>query len=84
MEMQYADLSADFARTHIDHCVEQLRPSILCHGDLTPLTLTPIWNQKSKILLKLGQTEYPHTCRDWREFVKVNRKRASAPGGGDD
>lgn len=84
MEMQYADLPADFAQTHIDHCVEQLRQAILCHGDLTPLTLTPIWNRNSRILLKLGQTEYLHTCRDWREFLKVKRKRASASGDGDD
>ena len=38
----------NLTRIHLDHCVEQLRQVILCHGDLTPVTLTPVYSEESQ------------------------------------
>ncbi|KAE8373927.1 hypothetical protein BDV26DRAFT_284702 [Aspergillus bertholletiae] len=53
---------------HIDHCIDQLRQTIMCSADLTPVTLRPIRTRDSEgksILLLLGETERMHTCRDF-------------------
>jgi hypothetical protein len=74
---QFDFLGKDFMRMHMDHCIEQLRQAILCHGDLTPVTLTPVFNPEKKILNLVGQTEYPHTCRDW-VFLKGQMSRSAS------
>ena len=76
-KMQYEALQANFTQLHLGHCVEQLRQAILCHGDLTPVTLTPVFQHERKILNLVGQTEYPHTCRDWTRFQKLMHERDS-------
>ena len=73
----YERLQGNYVQLHVDHCVEQLRQAILCHGDLTPVTLTPVLNSKRGVLQLLGQTEYLHTCRDW----KVVKEAVSRRGG---
>ena len=60
---------------HIDHCIEQLRQAILCHGDLTPVTMVPIFSEKTQTISLLGQTTHPHTCRDWRTLSEAVGKR---------
>ena len=37
-----ADIAASDveARMHVDHCIEALRLSLMCHGDTTPLLIT--------------------------------------------
>lgn len=45
-------------RLHNDHCLDQLRQSILCHGDLTPV---PIYSWPN-IPIAFGQGSV-HTCR---------------------
>lgn len=77
VDLQYQGLQTNFTQLHISHCVEQLRQAILCHGDLTPVTLTPLFNEKRKILSLVGQTEYPHTCRDWNSFQELLHERDS-------
>lgn len=69
MDMLYPDLQQNFTQLHLSHCIEQLRQAILYHGDLTPVTLTPVYSEGSKVLNLLGQTEYERTCRDWRRFA---------------
>lgn len=56
-------LPQEYRRMHIDHCIEQLRQAILCHGDMTPVTLKAIWTDTPR-WAALGQTERLHTCRD--------------------
>ncbi|KAJ6168197.1 hypothetical protein N7497_001040 [Penicillium chrysogenum] len=36
------DLPPEYRRIHIDHCVDHLRQALLCHGDLTPVTMKPV------------------------------------------
>ena len=41
----YADsmaLPPEYRRIHIDHGVDHLRQALLCHGDLTPVTMKPV------------------------------------------
>lgn len=53
-------LQDDWDRIHIDHCLDQLRQTIICFGDLSPVVLHS-WKGAH---LGLGQgTE--HTCRKW-------------------
>jgi hypothetical protein len=57
----------DWEHVHMDHCLDQLRQSIQCHGDLTPVLL--YWWDGYGTALAQGQT---HTCRNWeniREWV---------------
>jgi hypothetical protein len=67
----HMELPAEYRRMHIDHCVDQLRQSIMCHADLTPVTLKPVWEGGNegpkKTLFYLGQTEREHTCRRWED-----------------
>lgn len=63
----------DWARIHIDHCLDQLRQAIQCHGDLSPV---PLYNHPGvPIGLGVGQT---HTCRKWepiREWMDDRKRR---------
>ena len=57
------DLPVQYRRMHIEHCIDQLRQAVMCHGDTTPVTLKPIWLDRPSIGL-LGETERTHTCRN--------------------
>lgn len=57
-------LPVEYRQMHIDHCVEQLRQAILCHGDMMPVTIKPVWAEGLGRMVMLGQTEHPHTCRN--------------------
>jgi hypothetical protein len=74
-DKQYDVLGEDFVRLHVNHCIEQLRQAIMCHGDLTPVTLMPVFNPSKNVLVLVGQTEYSHTCRDWDGLRNELRKR---------
>lgn len=59
-------LPPEYRRIHIDHCVDHLRQALLCHGDLTPVTMKPVIANTSlpyPVVFYLGQTEREHTCR---------------------
>ncbi|KAJ6039070.1 hypothetical protein N7499_003123 [Penicillium canescens] len=59
-------LPPELRRMHIDHCIDHLRQSVLCHGDLTPVTMKPVTANTSlpyPVTFYLGQTEREHTCR---------------------
>jgi len=78
-------LPMEYRRMHIDHCIDQLRQAVMCHGDLTPVTLKPVWaggeSGKHKRLQFLGQTERMHTCRRWediREWVTERGEKGGA------
>ncbi|KAF2667551.1 hypothetical protein BT63DRAFT_294852 [Microthyrium microscopicum] len=71
------ELQHNIDQLHMDHCIEHLRQAILCHGDLTPVTLTPVYDFQRNLLNLVGQTRYPHTCRDWKSIQQELRTRDS-------
>ncbi|KAF4767621.1 hypothetical protein HAV15_009608 [Penicillium sp. str.  len=80
----YADsmtLPLEYRRIHIDHCVDHLRQALLCHGDLTPVTMKPVAANTSlphSVTFYLGQTEREHTCRSTeaiRDWVTTRGQR---------
>ena len=85
----YADkiaLPAEFHRLHVDHCVDQLRQAIMCHGDLTPVSLASVELKTrggGKIRALLGETEREHTCRDFaalRDWVTNHGRKMGTLG----
>ncbi|KAK3111430.1 hypothetical protein LTR53_013339 [Teratosphaeriaceae sp. CCFEE 6253] len=72
------DLPKVYVRMHIDHCLEQLRQAVLCHGDMTPVTLKPMANEDGKVWALLGETEREHTCRNGEELARAWIERAGA------
>ncbi|EKV04723.1 Dimethylamine methyltransferase MtbB1 [Penicillium digitatum] len=75
------DLPPEYRRIHIDHCVDHLRQALLCHGDLTPVTMKPVAANTSlpySVTFYLGQTEREHTCRSAeaiRDWVTARGQR---------
>lgn len=53
-------LSPGLDRIHIDHCLEQIRSSLMCAGDLSPV---PMYTWKG-FPLAFGRSG-THTCRKW-------------------
>lgn len=62
------------------HCVDYLRQVLMCHGDLTPITLT--YNHKSEFVDPNFRIK--HTCRNfdriWNFAAKRNRSGISIEG----
>lgn len=65
------DIPAEYRRMHIDHCIEQLRQAVMCHADMTPVTLKPVRNSEGRVWALLGETERMHTCRNGEELARV-------------
>lgn len=67
-ELELRDL-----QVHADHCIDQLREAVMCHGDVRSLT-TFTWKEGySRPLLS---PERPvHRCMDWGMLVDNLRKR---------
>ncbi|EME47022.1 hypothetical protein DOTSEDRAFT_50523 [Dothistroma septosporum NZE10] len=59
-----ASAAGDFADYHIDHCLNSLRQSVQCHGDLTPIPLR-WWDSLGRPFTDSDQI---HTCRN---FTKI-------------
>ncbi|KAI0968526.1 hypothetical protein F4678DRAFT_201734 [Xylaria arbuscula] len=60
--------------THVDHCVEILRETIQCQGDLTPVP--HIWSPEKQMYI--ADTSLPHTCRDFEAMTKWQDERTAA------
>jgi len=71
-----------YRRMHLDHCLEQLRQAVLCHGDLTPVTLRPveIMHGGENVKILLGETEREHMCRDGLALAKAWREEGERRG----
>ncbi|EMC99166.1 hypothetical protein BAUCODRAFT_393946 [Baudoinia panamericana UAMH 10762] len=67
----------EYRRMHIEHCIEQLRQAVLCHADLTPVTLKPVRNSKGEVVALLGETERMHTCRNGVMLAKKWQERGA-------
>lgn len=72
---QFAGAQENMMRIHLYHCIGQLRQAIMCYGDLTPVTLTLVYNYERGVLNLVGQTEYEHTCRDFGGLQKELQSR---------
>jgi hypothetical protein len=61
----------NWTRIHRDHCLDQLRQAIQCHGNLSP---APVYHYNNDIVrLVVGQL---HTCRKWapiREWMDIRK-----------
>lgn len=58
-------------RIHLDHCLDRLRQTIQCQGDLSPSPLYHFNNDN----VGLGVTR-THTCRKWepiREWMDIRK-----------
>ncbi|KAK0924025.1 hypothetical protein LTR91_011512 [Friedmanniomyces endolithicus] len=77
----YGDtLSQPFERLHIDHCLDQLRQAVLCHGDMTPVTLRPVRDARGEQWALLGETKRKHTCRDGEALGRKWREKGEERG----
>jgi hypothetical protein len=66
-------------RMHVDHCIDQIRQAILCHADLTPVSLRPVlMNDPTADLV--GETEREHTCRNWKAVREWLTERGEKNG----
>jgi hypothetical protein len=61
----------------LEHCLEQLRQTIQCAGDLTPVPLRPYGEGEN--LSYIGNSQV-HTCRNWKTFRKWYSERGDKYG----
>lgn len=61
-------------RAHIDHCVDQIRQAIECHGDMTPVPLLPVVGGPSGLIIGNGGV---HTCKDFEAIKEWVRYRST-------
>jgi hypothetical protein len=59
--------------THIDHCIDMLRQSVMCSSDVTPIPYA-WYPQYQEVLPMTGIT---HTCRDFDAIRDWARERQS-------
>jgi hypothetical protein len=65
-------------RTHVDHCIETLRLSLMCYGDVTPVMLQ--YNRATGA----RQTDFNthHKCRNFdkiSEYLEANGADVAEP-----
>ena len=61
-----------FGFTHIDHCVDTIRQSLMCHSDISVLPFQ--WKDHDQEVKIWGQI--PHVCRDFdriTEWAQANQ-----------
>ena len=58
--------SPQMIRAHIDHCIESLRLSIMCHGDTTPVLIK---HDPSDPLNDMADFSNHHKCRRYDKLV---------------
>jgi hypothetical protein len=71
-----------FGPKHIDHCIESIRQSLMCHVDVTPYTW--VWNETQHGMQNVFAT--PHTCRNFdkvREWADPRNYGADVADGFD-
>jgi hypothetical protein len=67
--------TAENLELHRNHCLEQLRQYVMCHGDITPVP--------TKYFLGKGGnyvwSDMPHTCRNFDKLRDWMRERHHGP-----
>lgn len=71
-------LTPPFNSPHIDHCIDALRQSIMCHGDIA----TVYWRWLPPRNIPLPRLEVTHTCRVFDRIRDWGKKRQIDGGGG--
>ncbi|KAK6592618.1 hypothetical protein H4I96_11849 [Botrytis cinerea] len=51
-------------RMHVDHCIDYLRQTVQCHGDLTPMVFS--WSDDAGRVV--ADWKEPHTCRNFHSI----------------
>ncbi|CAG8955465.1 hypothetical protein HYFRA_00010332 [Hymenoscyphus fraxineus] len=70
----FVNISAQEAednRMHNGHCIDILRQSIMCHADISPVTMR--WGSAQPI--PLGNFSSPHECTNWDGIESWAKKR---------
>jgi len=61
-----------FRPKHMDHCIDTIRQTLMCSGDITPL----VWAWDEEKNMTLGRTDTVHVCRDFgkiQEWAEEHR-----------
>jgi len=53
-----------FREKHMDHCIDTIRQTLMCSGDVTPL----VWDWDPVRKMTLGRTDTLHECRDFSKL----------------
>ncbi|KAK8149870.1 hypothetical protein G3M48_005308 [Beauveria asiatica] len=71
-ELQPMNVSESQGRAHVDHCVETLRLSLMCFGDVTPMLLL---TRDGTLNTSTADFNVHHKCRSYeqiRDFVDAS------------
>ncbi|KAF2501409.1 hypothetical protein BU16DRAFT_451673 [Lophium mytilinum] len=60
---------------HVDHCVDSIRQSLMCSGDVTPLPWKWGKNETDGTDLLHPEAHVVHTCRDWTSLIQWAKDR---------
>lgn len=66
------ELQAFFQTSHIEHCIDSIRSSLMCSADISPM-VWQWWEPSAKIE---PRNDIVHTCRNFdaiREWAKENK-----------
>lgn len=55
---------------HIDHCIDSIRQSLMCSGDVTPLPF--VWSENHQRTLEVARVI--HTCRNFEKVREWGMK----------
>lgn len=53
---------------HIDHCIETLRLSLMCYGDVTPVLI----DRSNNSIGRMFDFNVHHKCRDFEGIIKYS------------
>ena len=67
-----SDQEMEDNRFHNEHCIDMLRQSVMCHGDISPVTMR--WGQTQPI--PLGNFSSPHECVNWAAINEWAKERS--------
>ncbi|KAK1755404.1 hypothetical protein QBC47DRAFT_360330 [Echria macrotheca] len=70
----YPDMDDYTLRPHVEHCLDGLRRSLMCHGDMTFIPIE--WSENRGWIMPIFDTVY--TCRDYDALRKWTRDRDAA------
>lgn len=60
---------------HLDHCIDQIRQSLMCNSDLSTNWL--FWDEQTQVNTASGSTF--HSCRDFDRVVKWAKEHKAEP-----
>ena len=67
-----SDQQREDNRYHNEHCIDMLRQSVMCHGDITPVTMR--WGKTQPI--PLADVTGPHECMNWARLNEWAKERS--------